>query len=573
MEFEARLVTDAPPLAKIFEVESVAINTSTGFRIVQSRAEGPMRTFVSPDIATCDDCLQELFDPLDRRARYPFINCTNCGPRFTITERVPYDRPNTTMAGFTLCPSCRAEYHDSDDRRFHAQPVACEACGPRLWFEGAGGHLSTAPTPPSPPRRLRWPGARSWPSKGWAATTWPATPPHHAPSRHPAAAQAPRGQALRGHGGRPGAVLRALARIGAGRDCAPGQPGAPHRPARPATGSGVADQVAPGHPQIGLLLPYTPLHHLLFRAGPRGRRLPALLVMTSGNLTDEPICYDDGDARRRLARLADGWLVHDRAIHVPCDDSVVRVDDGVELPIRRSRGYAPLPVRLPFEVAPLLAMGGELKNTFCLASGRHAWVSQHIGDMGSLETLAAFERSVGQFGEMYQVAAKRVVADAHPGYQSRRWADDRSGRPVELVQHHHAHIAAVMVEHGVPAGQQVLGYAFDGTGYGSDGAIWGGEVLIAGYDGFDRAAHLRYVPLPGGDTTVRKPYRAALAYLWAAGIAWAPDLPPVRRSAPSRAGGAAAPARARRALRAHVEHGPALRRRELVAGAPAPGLL
>ena len=253
-----------------------------------------------------------------------------------------------------------------------------------------------------------------------------------------------------------------------------------------------------------------------------------MMVMTSGNLTDEPICYDDADARARLGRIADSWLIHDRPIHVPCDDSVLRVDDGEELPIRRSRGYAPLPVRMPFELTPTLATGGELKNTFCLASGRHAWVSQHIGDMGSLETLAAFERSIGQFGEMYQVAAQGVVADAHPGYQTRRWAEDRSGRPVELVQHHHAHIASVMAEHAVAAGEQVIGFAFDGTGYGTDGAIWGGEVLIAGYDGFERRAHLRYVPLPGGDAAVRQPYRAALAHLWAAGIDWTPDLPPVQ---------------------------------------------
>ena len=250
--------------------------------------------------------------------------------------------------------------------------------------------------------------------------------------------------------------------------------------------------------------------------------------MTSGNLSEEPICYEDGDARRRLRFLADAFLVHDRPIHVPCDDSVVRVDEGEELPIRRSRGYAPLPVRLPFESAPLLAMGGELKNTFCLASGREAWMSQHIGDMGSLETLAAFERSTRQFAEIYSVDAGRLAADAHPGYQTRRWAEDRRAQPVGLVQHHHAHIAAVMVEHGLSAGERVIGYAFDGTGYGEDGSIWGGEVLLAGYAGFERAAHLRYVPLPGGDAAIRRPYRVALAHLFAAGIEWAPDLPPVK---------------------------------------------
>ena len=257
--------------------------------------------------------------------------------------------------------------------------------------------------------------------------------------------------------------------------------------------------------------------------------------MTSGNLTDEPICYDDGDARRRLGAIADAFLVHDRPIHVPCDDSVVRVEDGEELPIRRSRGYAPLPVRLPFETAPVLATGGELKNTFCLASGREAWMSQHIGDMGSLDTLAAFDRSTRQFAEVYGVSAATIAADAHPGYQTRRWAEGHAdaGRKLGIVQHHHAHIAAAMVEHGLTAGERVIGFAFDGTGYGSDGAIWGGEVLVAGYEGFVRASHLRYVPLPGGDAAIHKPYRAALAHLWAAGIEWAPGLPAVEAAGPA----------------------------------------
>ncbi len=231
----------------------------------------------------------------------------------------------------------------------------------------------------------------------------------------------------------------------------------------------------------------------------------------------------------QLQGVVDSWLVHNRPIHVPCDDSVVRVEEGVELPIRRSRGYAPLPVRLPFDVVPTLATGGELKNAFCLAAGRDAWMSQHIGDMGSVETLAAFGRSTAQFEDVYTVHPDQVVGDAHPGYQVRRWAEDRAGnRPVRLVQHHHAHIASVMVEHAVPAGEQVIGFAFDGTGYGTDGAIWGGEVLVAGYDSFARAAHLQYVSLPGGDVTIRKPYRSALAHLWAAGIDWSPDLSPVQ---------------------------------------------
>jgi hydrogenase maturation protein HypF len=310
-------------------------------------------------------------------------------------------------------------------------------------------------------------------------------------------------------------------------------------PARPIVllcrrpGTPLSNLVAPGNPYIGALLPYSPLHHLLFRPVPGcPDQPPQLLVMTSGNVSDEPICYEDGDARERLSRLVDGWLVHDRPVHVPCDDSVVRVEEGRELPLRRSRGYAPLPVRLPFGSVPLVAAGGELKNTFCLAAGRDAWVSQHIGDMGSAHTLAAFKRSVRQFAGMYRVNPELVVADAHPGYQTRRWAEEDANRPVELVQHHHAHIAAVMVENGVPADDRVIGFAFDGTGYGPDGAIWGGEALVAGYGSFDRRAHLRYVPLPGGDATIHRPYRAALAHLWAAGIEWRADLLPVQ-AAPS----------------------------------------
>jgi hydrogenase maturation protein HypF len=306
-------------------------------------------------------------------------------------------------------------------------------------------------------------------------------------------------------------------------------------PARPIVlmsrrlGSPLSELVAPGNPYAGVLLPYTPLHHLLFRPVPGcAATPPQALVMTSGNLSDEPICYEDRDAGERLGRLVDGWLVHDRPVHVPCDDSVVRIEEGNELPLRRSRGYAPLPVRLPFASVPLVAAGGELKNTFCLASDDDAWMSQHIGDMGSLHTLRAFKRSVRQFAEMYRVSPELVVADAHPGYQTRRWAEDDADRPVELVQHHHAHIAAVMAENAVPASESVIGFAFDGTGYGPDGAIWGGEVLVASYEGFERRAHLRYVPLPGGDATVRKPYRAALAHLWAAEVEWAADLLPVR---------------------------------------------
>jgi hydrogenase maturation protein HypF len=549
--FLARLVSDAPPAAHVERVTSCEMPASDdrGFSIVESDGGGAVHTFVSPDLATCDDCLVELFDRRDRRARYPFINCTNCGPRFTITLRLPYDRPQTTMRGFEMCAACASEYHDPSDRRFHAQPVACPACGPQLWFEhgsrvvrgtdaalaaaqralaagailavkGLGGyHLACDATSDTAVQRLRArkqrvekPFAVMARDLGHAA----ATVAHIEP-----------------------AEARLLTSI--------------ERPivlVRRKSDTPVSTLVAPGNPRLGLLLPYTPLHHLLFApvpGAPQGTGPPAVLVMTSGNLTDEPICFDDGDARTRLADLADAWLLHDRPIHVPCDDSVLQVDPvtGAELPLRRSRGYAPLPVHLPFEAAPTLAVGGELKNTFCLAAGRDAFMSQHIGDMGSLETWAAFERSVDQLSGLYQIDTGRVAADAHPGYQTRHWADDVAGEAVAEVYHHHAHVASVMAEHGVAPDQAVIGIAFDGTGYGTDGTVWGGEVLVARYGDFERVAHLRPLPLPGGDGAIRRPSRAALAHLWAAGIDWSTDLSPV----------AATPAEERQVLAHQLERG------------------
>ncbi len=536
--FERRLLEEAPPMARVASMEPSEVGT-TGerqFRIVESE-QGGARTFISPDVAVCEDCLGELSDPTDRRYRYPFINCTNCGPRFSITVRLPYDRPNTTMSGFTMCRACDAEYTDPANRRFHAQPVACPACGPRVTFSTVTGAPGRAVTEGTDAAIAATQAALA---AGQVVAVKGLGGYHLACDATSATAVA----TLRARKARPdkplAVMVRDLAAANVLADIGPFEAAILTSPARPIVllpkraGSRLTELVAPGNPYLGLLLPYTPLHHLLFRAVPgSGATVPYALVMTSGNLADEPICYDDDDARDRLGHLVDAWLAHDRPIHVPCDDSVVRVESGAELPLRRSRGYAPLPLRLPFVAVPLLAAGGELKNTFCLASGRDAWMSQHIGDMGALPTLTAFKRSVRQFAEMYRVSPQVVAADAHPGYQTRRWAEDETDCPVDLVQHHHAHVAAVMAEHGVALGERVIGFAFDGTGYGSDGAIWGGEVLVAGYDGFERAAHLRYVPLPGGDTTIRKPYRAALAHLWAAGIDWSADLLPVLASSPT----------------------------------------
>jgi hydrogenase maturation protein HypF len=556
--FERRLVDDAPPMARVVAIDTTAVHPlgEQRFRILESRSRAMARTFVPPDVAVCDDCLAELFDPADRRYRYPFINCTNCGPRFTITIRLPYDRPNTTMRGFELCEACTSEYNDPADRRFHAQPVACAACGPRIQFYagacGAVGGVVGEVAEAVEGTDSAIAAAQAALRAGQVLAVKGLGGYHLACDATSDAAIA----TLRSRKARPDKPFAVMARDLAGAQLLANidavEAAVLSGAARPIvllprrSGASLSDLVAPGNPYLGALLPYTPLHHLLFRPVPGcDTPPPQVLVMTSGNLSDEPICYEDGDARERLNSLVDGWLVHDRPVHVPCDDSVVRVEEGHELPVRRSRGYAPLPVRLPFESVPLVAAGGELKNTFCLAAGRDAWMSQHIGDMGSVHTLAAFKRSVRQFAGMYRVNPRLVVADAHPGYQTRRWAEEDADRPVELVQHHHAHVAAVMVENGVPADEQVIGFAFDGTGYGPDGAIWGGEALVAGYGSFERRAHLRYVPLPGGDATIHKPYRAALAHLWAAGIEWHGDISPVR----------AAPAVELSALRRQLERG------------------
>jgi hydrogenase maturation protein HypF len=533
-EFDSRLLADKPPMARIETVEWTAMspNGDRSFRIAESESSRAVSTYVSPDVCVCNDCMAEMSDPADRRYRYPFINCTNCGPRFTITERLPYDRPGTTMRGFTMCPACAAEYGDPADRRYHAQPIACPDCGPRVWYDD--GRAETGGTDPAILAAQRDLAAGALIAvKGLGGY-------HLACDARDGSAVA----ALRRRKNRPHKPFAVMVRdLGLARDIAQVdefESALITGPARPIVllrrkGAGpMSPGVAPDNPLLGVFLPYTPLHHLLFAPVPgSGLAPPDLLVMTSGNLSDEPICYEDRDARHRLGGIADGWLLHDRPIHVPCDDSVVRASSGRELPLRRSRGYAPLPLTLPFESDPILAVGGEIKNTFCLAKGRVAWMGQHIGDMGRVETLDAFEHSTEQFSRFYQVGPKQVAADCHPGYHTRQWADDRGPAPVTIVQHHHAHVAAVMAEHQIDADQTVIGFAFDGTGYGRDGAIWGGEVLRARYCGFDRSRHLRYIPLPGGDAAVRKPYRVALAHLWAAGIDWTLDLPPAAEASPA----------------------------------------
>ena len=543
--FLAQLRDRPPPLAVIESIETHDIPTvgGTGFTIADTSRSDGGRTLASPDVAMCADCATEQRDPSNRRYRHAFVNCTNCGPRFTIISALPYDRATTTMASFAMCAECAREYADPADRRFHAQPVCCPNCGPTLRYRGGDGGMADGDDALLRARRLLRNGG-ILAIKGIGG--------YHL------ACEADDDQAVaelrrrKRRGDKPFAVMVPdLATACAIADvddpsarllCSPQRPIVlvPRRRDTP-----IADAVAPRNPDLGVMLAYSPLHTLLFGM-PGDDAGPPVLVMTSGNLAGEPICFTDDDALERLSHLADGWLMHDRDILVPCDDSVLRVVDGLELPIRRSRGYAPLPIALPVSVPPTMAVGADLKNTLAVADGKYAWLSQHIGDMDDLATLSAFDAAQRHLRELTAVEPEVLVADAHPLYRSTAWAHrNAAGRQVRTVQHHHAHIAAVMAEHGMDGSQQVLGFAFDGTGYGSDAAVWGGEVLLANYKGYQRLAQLSYVPLAGGDISVLRPYRMALAHLWAAGIEWEADLPPV----------AACPADEQRVLRQQLETG------------------
>ncbi len=532
--FLRALTSEAPPLARIdaVEVQERSPNGDTAFEIRHSQAQPGRFQPISPDVATCDACLAEVMDPTDRRYRYPFTNCTHCGPRFTIIRDIPYDRPQTTMAAFTMCPDCQAEYDDPADRRFHAQPNACPKCGPHVWLAPAPGKALPPDLPEDPIE-----GARALLARGWIVAIKGLGGFHLAcDARDEAAVQ--RLRARKGRVGKPFAlmardmdVVRALcyvseteARLLLGRE----------RPivllrARP--GNGIAPGVAPRQRNLGIMLPYTPLHHLLLLPGPG---ISDVLVMTSGNMSEEPIAFENEEALNRLAGLADAFLLHNRDIHMRCDDSVVRVFRGAELPIRRSRGYAPYPVHLGDEAIPLLACGAELKNTFCLTRGSYAFLSQHIGDLENLETLKAYRQAVAHFERLFRVQPQALAYDLHPDYLATRYAlerAEREGLPAVGVQHHHAHIAACLAEH--QRSGPVIGVAFDGTGYGEDGAIWGGEFLIADLRGYQRAAHLAYVPLPGGDAAVRRTYRMAWSHLHHAFGEHPPEVPALRHLDPT----------------------------------------
>ena len=506
-DFARRLTTECPPASLVENVttDSAQPVGEAVFEIRISADGSQASTLISPDLAVCEDCLSEMRDPADRRYRYPFINCTNCGPRFTIVKGIPYDRPLTSMAAFVMCPQCAAEYADPANRRFHAQPNACPQCGPRLTLSdrdqeltaedpmfaaaellkqgrivavrGLGGfHLAVDATNNEAVARLRERKGRAEKPFALMAGNIDQIKKHCAVS--------PQEETLLASPQRP-IVLLAMRSLG-----------------------DISPLVAPGQKYLGFMLPYTPLHHLLLEAVRRP------LVMTSGNYSEEPIAIGNDEALERLAPLADFFLLHDREILQRCDDSIMRVADKKPRLIRRARGFVPRPVGVPVEFKkPLLAVGGELKNTVALARGNHVFLSQHVGDLDNPSAYRFFEHCVEHLERIFDIRPQAIACDLHPGYLSTQWARKLS-IPVVAVQHHHAHLAAVMAENGVT--ERCLGIILDGTGYGTDGTIWGGEVLLGDLRAFERVAWLEQVRMPGGDAAIIEPWRMALSWLYRA---------------------------------------------------------
>jgi hydrogenase maturation protein HypF len=527
--FHEALSQSAPPLAQIDSIESqkITLQVLKDFKIIQSTDKPNDFIPISPDIAICQDCQSELFDPHDRRYRYPFINCTNCGPRFSIIKDIPYDRPKTTMSGFNMCPDCLSEYENPADRRFHAQPIACPVCGPHIWLEttpgirqckeedalstarqmladgkilaikGLGGyHLACDATNPAAVRELR--RRKQRPAKPFALMAYDLKTIHQ------------------------------FVRLTQAAESLLTSPQAPIviMPAKPFTP--IADEVAPGGDKLGFMLPYTPLHLLLLEPAPR---FPKALVMTSGNLSEEPVIHQDQVAYDKLAGIADAFLIHNRPIHRRIDDSVYTSIDEGPYPIRRARGFAPNPIRLSQPLPQILAAGSQMKNTFCLTREKYAFISHYIGEMENWETYQDYQQAVKDYEQLYRIQPEAIACDLHPDYLATQYAHERAvqdGIMLYPIQHHHAHLVACMVEHQIPPEDQIAGLIFDGTGYGSDGTIWGGEVLVGNYNDFSRVFYLKPVPLPGGDLSIRKPARMALSTLWAYQLAWQLDLPPAQ---------------------------------------------
>jgi hydrogenase maturation protein HypF len=506
-QFERELETKAPPLAHI---ENVAIEYHPprgykNFEIRQSQAQAGKYQLISPDVATCPACLGELLNPEDRRYRYPFTNCTNCGPRFTIIEDMPYDRPQTTMRYFQMCPQCQAEYDNPRDRRFHAQPNACPKCGPQVQLVDNRGNLVTESNPIAAASQLLKEGKIvAIKGLGGFLLACDATDDNVVKTL----------RQRKKRSSKPFAIMVATVDE-AKRHCyvSPEEeklltsPQSPIVLVRWREGSSVSREVAPNLQFLGIMLPYTPLHHILLR----DTGLP--LVMTSGNLSEEPIARDNDEALRRLSDIADYFLIHNRDIYSRYDDSVAIVERGTSQLVRRARSYAPYPIRLPFKTRQVLGCGAEEKNTFCLTKDNYAFLSQHIGDMENMETLEHFDSTISLYKRLFHIEPEIIAHDLHPDYLATKYARElgESGMKLVPVQHHHAHIASCLADNGLES--PVIGVAFDGTGMGADGNIWGGEFLVADYRSYKRVGHLEYLPLPGGAAAIKRPRRTAIGYI------------------------------------------------------------
>jgi hydrogenase maturation protein HypF len=558
--FIAGLREKAPPLSQIDEFlwQEVPINGYTSFEILHSESIPESFQPISPDVSICPDCLRELFDPTDRRYLYPFINCTNCGPRFTIIEDIPYDRPKTTMAGFTMCLDCSSEYTNPLDRRFHAQPIACPKCGPQVWLE-IGANTWKKDVISMTQSLLKQGNIVAIKGIGGFHLACDATNARAVTELRTRKLRVDKPFAL---------MMPDIATIQLHCRLSEGERLLLESRARPIVildkqkSSSIVQEVAPNQSTVGVMLPYTPLHYLLFSqlfektlSIKKENSSFIALVMTSANLSEEPIAYDNSEARQRLDSLADAFLMHNRPIRTRCDDSVMRLyipvnsrtwknqtrteDDRLEtgsaglIPVRRSRGYAPYPVLLSTKIPSVLAVGGELKNTFCITRDRYGFLSHYIGDLENYETLTAFEDAITHYERLFRIKPQAIAYDLHPDYLATRYALKR-GHDQEIptfgVQHHHAHVVACLAENGHPGVQPVIGISFDGTGYGEDGTIWGSEFLIADFSQFKRSAYLLNIPLPGGDKSAREPWRVALSWLHRANIPWDSDLPPVQHA-------------------------------------------
>jgi hydrogenase maturation protein HypF len=514
-DFLDSLKQQAPPLAVVesVEAEPKVVDGFTTFEIRESLDIDGEVTLLSPDMASCDDCQQEIFDRKDRRYGYPFTNCTNCGPRLSIILDTPYDRAKTTMRSFVMCETCAREYHDPENRRFHAQPNACPVCGPSLHLVDPMGRQVAGDPIDRVVRALR--DGQIIGIKGLGG--------YHIACDATSEATVVELRRRKDRPHKPFALMassvptiRRFAEVSRDEEEDLTSPQAPVVLLKKRDGDSplqIAPSVAPHNPHLGVMLPYTPLHHLLL-----AQDAPPVLVMTSGNRTDEPIVADDDEALKRLAGICDLFLGHNRPIHNRTDDSILyrlpissSSPETVTVLLRRSRGYAPSPLTLPIPVVPTLAVGPQMKNTFCLAEGYRAFMSQHIGELDNLETLNFFGEMVERFKGWFRIEPELVARDLHPDYLSTRYAESLNVSRKIAVQHHHAHIVSCMAEHGVT--DPVIGLAFDGTGYGTDGTIWGCEFLVAGLDQFERKGHLKLMPLPGGESAIREPWRIAVAYL------------------------------------------------------------